>query len=75
MGGQFGPPRGPGDCSENSVGIWKMPLYAASSEWEYMTVPEQSGKRLGNQFYFNRYGMRCQEWTPPRNTCWGSATP
>lgn len=38
-----------------------MPLYAASSEWEYMTVPEQSGKRLGNQFYFNRYGMRCQE--------------
>lgn len=23
MGGQFGPPRGPGDCSENSVGIWK----------------------------------------------------
>ena len=42
-------------------GFGKMPLYAASSEWEYMTVPEQSGKRLGNQFYFNRYGMRCQE--------------
>lgn len=42
-------------------GFGKMPLYAASSEWEYMTVPEQSGKRLGNQFYFYRYGMRCQE--------------
>lgn len=22
-GGQFGPPRDPGICSENSVGIWK----------------------------------------------------
>ena len=42
-------------------GFGKMPLYAASSEWEYMTVPEQSGKRLGNKFYFNRYGMRSQE--------------
>ena len=23
MGGQFVPPRGPGDCSESSVGIWE----------------------------------------------------
>lgn len=42
-------------------GFGKMPLYAASSEWEYMTLPEQSGRRLGNKFYFNRYGMRSQE--------------
>lgn len=31
-------------------GFGNMPLYAASSEWEYMTMPEQSGKRLGNKF-------------------------
>lgn len=42
-------------------GFGKMPLYAASDEWEYMTLPEQSGKRLGNKFYFNRYGMRSEE--------------
>lgn len=42
-------------------GFGKMPLYAASSEWEYMIMSELKGKRLGNQFYFNRYGMRCQE--------------
>lgn len=42
-------------------GFGNMPLYAASSEWEYMTVPEQSGRRLGNNFYFNRYGMRSEE--------------
>lgn len=42
-------------------GFGNMPLYAASSEWEYMTMPEQSGKRLGNKFYFNRYGMRSEE--------------
>ena len=42
-------------------GFGKMPLYAASSEWEYMTLPEQSGRRLGNKFYFNRYGMRSLE--------------
>lgn len=27
-----------------------MPLYAASSEWEYMTVPEQSGKKFNPGF-------------------------
>ncbi len=42
-------------------GFGKMPLYAASDEWEYMTVPEQQGRRLGNKFYFNRYGMRSEE--------------
>ena len=42
-------------------GFGKMPLYAASSEWEYMTLPNQSGTRLGNKFYFNRYGMRSEE--------------
>ena len=38
-----------------------MPLYAASTEWEYMTLPHQSGTRLGNKFYFNRYGMRSED--------------
>lgn len=42
-------------------GFGKMPLYAASTEWEYMTMPEQSGRRLGNSYYFNRYGMRSEE--------------
>lgn len=44
--------------------VWrfgKMPLYAASDEWEYMTLPNQSGMRLGNKFYFNRYGMISNE--------------
>ena len=31
-------------------GFGKMPLYAASSEWEYMTVPEQSGKKFNPGF-------------------------
>lgn len=38
-----------------------MPLYMASDEWEYMTTPNQSGSRLGNRFYINAYGMRCDE--------------
>ncbi len=42
-------------------GFGKMPLYAASDEWEYMTSPNQSGTRLGNKFYFNSYGMRSEE--------------
>lgn len=42
-------------------GFGKMPLYAASDEWEYMTLPNQSGTRLGNKFCFNSYGMRCEE--------------
>lgn len=32
-------------------GFGKMPLYAASTKWEYMTLPEQRGKRLGNNYY------------------------
>lgn len=42
-------------------GFGKMPLYAASDEWEYMTLPNQSGRRLGNKFYFNHFGMRSEE--------------
>lgn len=42
-------------------GFGKMPLYAASDEWEYMAVPGQHGRRLGNTYYYNRYGMRSAE--------------
>lgn len=42
-------------------GFGKMPLYAASDKWEYMTIPSQSGERLGNKYYYNRYSMRSGE--------------
>lgn len=42
-------------------GFGKMPLYAASDKWEYMPLPNQSGVRLGNKYYYNRYGMRSAE--------------
>lgn len=38
-----------------------MPLYAASDKWEYMSLPNQEGIRLGNKYYYNRYGMRSEE--------------
>lgn len=42
-------------------GFGKMPLYAASNEWEYMAVPSQSGIRFGNHYSYNSYGMRSDE--------------
>lgn len=42
-------------------GFGKMPLYAASDNYEYMAMPNQHGKRLGNRYYYNRYGMRSDE--------------
>lgn len=42
-------------------GFGKMPLYAASDKWEYMVVPNQHGKRLGNRYDYNKYGMRSEE--------------
>ena len=42
-------------------GFGKMPLYAASDKCEYMPLPNQSGVRLGNKYYYNRYGMRSAE--------------
>ncbi len=42
-------------------GFGKMPLYAASDKWEYMALPNQSGVRLGNRYYYNAYSMRSDE--------------
>ena len=42
-------------------GFGKMPLYAASEKWEYMSLPNQEGVRLGNRYYYNSYGMRSEE--------------
>lgn len=49
------------EVSLRIAGFGQMPLYTASNEWEYMTTPNQSGYRLGNRFYINSYGMRCDE--------------
>ena len=45
-------------------GFGKMPLYAASDKYEYMALPNQSGVRLGNRYYFNAFGMRSDEVNP-----------
>ena len=42
-------------------GFGKMPLYAASDKYEYMALPNQSGVRLGNRYYYNAFGMRSDE--------------
>lgn len=42
-------------------GFGKMPLYAASDKWEYMVLPDQSGRRLGNNYYYNHYSQRSAE--------------
>lgn len=49
------------EVSLRIAGFGKMLLYSESEEWEYMTTPNQSGWRLGNRFYINSYGMRCDE--------------
>lgn len=45
-------------------GFGKMPLYAVSDKWEYMALPNQSGVRLGNRYYYNAFGMRSDEVNP-----------
>lgn len=45
-------------------GFGKMPLYAASGKYEYMALPNQSGVRLGNRYYYNVFGMRSDEVNP-----------
>lgn len=47
-------------------GFGKMPLYAASDKWEYMALPNQSGVRLGNHYYYNAFGMRSDEVNPKK---------
>jgi len=42
-------------------GFAKAPLYYESDVYEYMFCPSQSGKRFGNKYYFNSYGMRSEE--------------
>ena len=42
-------------------GFANAPLYYASDAYEYMFCPSQSGKRFGNRYYFNSYGMRSEE--------------
>lgn len=42
-------------------GFGKMPLYAVSDEYEYMALPNQSGVRFGNRYYYNTFGMRSDE--------------
>lgn len=41
-----------------------MPLYAASDKYEYMALPNQSGVRLGNRYYYNAFNMRSDEVNP-----------
>lgn len=41
-----------------------MPLYAASDKYEYMALPNQSGVRLGNRYYYNDFSMRSDEVKP-----------
>lgn len=41
-----------------------MPLYAASDKYEYMALPNQSGVRLGNRYYYNAFSMRSDEVNP-----------
>ena len=41
-----------------------MPLYAASDKYEYMALPNQSGVRFGNRYYYNVFGMRSDEVNP-----------
>lgn len=45
-------------------GFGKMPLYAASDKYEYMALPNQSGVRLGNRYYYNAFSMRSDEVNP-----------
>ena len=45
-------------------GFGKMPLFAASDKYEYMVLPNQSGVRFGNRYYFNAFGMRSNEVNP-----------
>lgn len=45
-------------------GFGKMPLYAASDKYEYMALPNQSGVRQGNRYYYNAFGMRSDEVNP-----------
>ena len=47
-----------------AYGFGKMPLYATSDKYEYMALPNQSGVRLGNRYYFNAFGMRSDEVNP-----------
>ena len=42
-------------------GFGKMPLFVTSEKYEYMSMPNQEGIRLGNRYYFNAYGMRSDE--------------
>jgi len=42
-------------------GFANAPLYYESDAYEYMFCPSQSGKRFGNRYYFNSYGMRSEE--------------
>lgn len=45
-------------------GFGKMPIFAASDKYEYMALPNQSGVRLGNRYYYNVFGMRSDEVNP-----------
>jgi len=39
-------------------GFCNAPLYYASPKYEYMTLPNQNGKRFGNSYYFNEFSQR-----------------
>lgn len=45
-------------------GFGKMPLFISNDKYEYMALPNQSGVRLGNRYYFNTFGMRSNEVNP-----------
>lgn len=55
-------------------GFGKMPLYAASDKYEYMALPNQSGVRLGNRYYYNAFSMRSDEVNSHKNISWDWAT-
>lgn len=42
-------------------GFGKMPLYYASDEYEYMSCPNQDGRRFGNHYHYNSYSQRSDE--------------
>ena len=51
-------------------GFGKMLFYAASDKYEYMALPNHSGVRLGNRYYYNTFGMRSDEVKPHKNIYW-----
>lgn len=46
------------------IGFGKIPVYYASTNYEYAMKPNQDIKRFGNRIYINKEGMRSEELRP-----------